>query len=1007
MGPRETNSKDSPASQADSGVFSIASSASPSKVDGVLNTDVRRPESPSRERINCLDSSAPLKPDVNQWKTSIALSTGTHGGIPEPRMLTTTSSSASASSFGFKGESSESGLPQGIQIPNNLSITRVMSQVSTSYTSNSATSPVMANSNKTMNIIANAPWMSNNVPMNSNVSHISPHFFASNLLDDVSKKKRGRPRKNNYDGFSSKIKGPKSKSDEDKDMYDFETEEDESKPVQPLRPRRQNAQPITYKDPDSDEDAKQRASQTQPLIQTTQGFRQVHDKALGLNQVDGFGHNPILQENSNEEGDNQDDTDKDEKNVSYTCSEIEETPKGGIKLKIKIKKSASPAPTDPEPPVKKPKTESYDEMQEFQKEEPSIMSTMSEMQRLASGMGRSSSIEDSRILKSPVKSPHPTINMNANSPHTMSRMLMKPGIPGGGEPKNQTPPHMSQNLHGPMRPNGSNNNPPPISNSPAAADETSRVPYPKVHNPYAMQNNFPSQSQGPHPNNPNNFEMQQNFPQGNFGDYTNYNLSYNNYMEQQQQQMSMFNRQQYEQHMSAFRPGMPQRSPAPGMPIKPGFIPPRMMDPRFSHHNQPTHMSEMEAMSRMSNMPRMPGMNNMDVSRMNPNMNPGMNPHPGMMGSMMPGMGSHMSAPGYPSNSMGGMGSMATNSIPSSLGHGPSIPSSPIMNSSVMNTMSGGVMPPSMSPGSMQSIMQPSRSPQSIPMNDRPLFQPNQYRMSSPQYQNQGHPNYNNSPTYPGTPNSQGYPRPPTPSYPKPPTPGGGYPQPPTPQNYGKPPTPQNSSIQNPLTPGSYQNPTTPGSYQNPTTPVSNQNPLTPVSHQNPLTPQPQDPPLQQITNPTLQNHQSNAMGPDSKCSLTQPVIQQNPLNSNNSFNLPKSDSVIQSASVPNIFKDGSKVTTPMLSPPSTVSTSSLRKIRRPSKSVTPGTVSPNQKNLSPNQSKECIKSEPDPLIEPKKEPECDSPPDIPIENERIQEPTSIKSEPSPKPILPKEEKPM
>ena len=64
--PRETNSKDSPASQADSGVFSIASSASPSKVDGVLNTDVRSPESPSRERINCLDSSAPLKPDVNQ-----------------------------------------------------------------------------------------------------------------------------------------------------------------------------------------------------------------------------------------------------------------------------------------------------------------------------------------------------------------------------------------------------------------------------------------------------------------------------------------------------------------------------------------------------------------------------------------------------------------------------------------------------------------------------------------------------------------------------------------------------------------------------------------------------------------------------------------------------------------------------------------------------------------------------------------------------------------------------
>merc|ERR1719318_2353090 len=319
-----------------------------------------------------------------------------------------------------------------------------------------------------------------------------------------------------------------------------------------------------------------------------------------------------------------------------------------------------------------------------------------------------------------------------------------------------------------------------------------------------------------------------------------------------------------------------------------------------------------------------------------------------------------------------------------------------------MNTMSGGVMPPSMSPGSMQSIMHPSRSPQSIPMNDRPLFQPNQYRMSSPQYQNQGHPNYNNSPTYPGTPNSQGYPRPPTPSYPKPPTPGGGYQQPPTPQNYGKPPTPQSSSIQNPLTPGSYQNPTTPVSYQNPTTPGSYQNPTTPVSNQNPLTPQPQDPP-QPITNPSLQSQQSNPTGPEKS---SQPVIQQTPLNANNSFNQPKSDSVIQPASVPNIFKDGSKITTPMLSPPSTVSTSSLRKIRRPSKSVTPGTVSPNQKNLSPNQSKECIKSEPDPLIEPKKEPDCDSPPDIPTENERIQEPTSIKSELSPKPSLPKEEKP-
>merc|ERR1719419_238790 len=411
----------------------------------------------------------------------------------------------------------------------------------------------------------------------------------------------------------------------------------------------------------------------------------------------------------------------------------------------------------------------------------------------------------------------------------------------------------------------------------------------------------------------------------------------------------------------------------------------------------------------MSNMPRMPGMNSMDVSRMNPNinpnmnpnMNPSMNPHAGMMGSMMPGMGGHMSASGYPNNSMG-MGNMVSNSISNSLGHGPSIPSSPIMNSSVMNTMSGGVIPPSMSPGSMQSIMQPSRSPQSIPMNDRPLFQQNQYRMSSPQYQNQGLPNYNNSPTYPGNTNSQGYPRPPTPSYPKPPTPGGGYTQPLTPQNYGKPPTPQSSSIQNPLTPGSYpnpttpvsyQNPTTPGSYQNPTTPVSNQNPLTPSAQQNPLTPQPQDPPSQPLPNQPLQSQQSNSGCQESKNSLT-PVIQQNPLNTNNSFNQPKSDSVIQSGSVPNIFKDGSKIPAPMLSPPSTAS--DLRKIRRPSKSVTPGTVSPNQKNLSPNQIKTEIKTELDPDI--KKEVPSIQSPFNPV--------AEIKQEVKAEPVVPKVERP-
>merc|ERR1719357_1421034 len=276
---------------------------------------------------------------------------------------------------------------------------------------------------------------------------------------------------------------------------------------------------------------------------------------------------------------------------------------------------------------------------------------------------------------------------------------------------------------------------------------------------------------------------------------------------------------------------------------------------------------------------------------------------------------------------------------------------------------SGLVRPPSISPALASA---PSRSPQT---DWTGAFPGGQYRTASPQY-SQAQAHFSNSPTYSST---------------------HGYSGPPTPVSYP-----------NPTTPVSFPNPTTPGSYQNPTTPVSNQNPLTPSAQQNPLTPQPQDPPSQPLPNQPLQSQQSNSGCQESKNSLT-PVIQQNPLNTNNSFNQPKSDSVIQSGSVPNIFKDGSKIPAPMLSPPSTAS--SLRKIRRPSKSVTPGTVSPNQKNLSPNQSKECIKSEPDPLIEPKKEPECDSPPEVPTENERIQEPTSIKPEQSPKPILPKEEK--
>merc|ERR1719474_343996 len=108
---------------------------------------------------------------------------------------------------------------------------------------------------------------------------------------DEKKKGRGRPRKT--DAFPGKMRGPKSK-DDDKDMYDFE--DDDSKTVQPLRPRRQNPTQPNYKDPDSDEDGKQRMQPQASMIHATQGFRQVQEKAMGMTQVDGFGHNPALQE---------------------------------------------------------------------------------------------------------------------------------------------------------------------------------------------------------------------------------------------------------------------------------------------------------------------------------------------------------------------------------------------------------------------------------------------------------------------------------------------------------------------------------------------------------------------------------------------------------------------------------------------------------------------------------------------------------------------------------------
>jgi len=320
---------------------------------------------------------------------------------------------------------------------------------------------------------------------------------------------------------------------------------------------------------------------------------------------------------------------------------------------------------------------------------------------------------------------------------------------------------------------------------------------------------------------------------------------------------------------------------------------------------------------------------------------------------------------------------------------------------------SGLVRPPSLSPALVSA---PSRSPQA---DWTGAFPAGQYRTASPQY-SQAQAHFSNSPTYSS---AHGYSGPPTPgTYQNPPsvgtqpplTPGGSYQNPTTPGSYPNPTTPVSYpssttpvsfpnpttpvSVPNPggpTTPVSYPNPTTPVSYPNPTTPGSYPNPSTPNSQHNPLTPQPQD------------------SGSASKLGTNNSVIQQNPLAASSTFSSPKNEPLDPpKSSIPNLFnKDSAKALTPMLSPPST--TSSLRKIRRPSKSVTPNQSSPpNQKMLSsPSQQ---VKSEGGEMISPlqvKREVDLDSPVVAPTSNENngaagSDNSTPVKSEqegPSPK----------
>jgi len=906
--PRETNSKDSPASQADSGVFSIASSASPSKVDGGINSDVRSPESP-RPIESTLG-----KQEHSQWKPSVPMNQGPTHSRTQLNMNMLKNSSLSGK------DSSGNGFPQGISLPENTSITRVL-PTTTNYSVNSSSLNKHLGPNP-----GGTTWINNQRPQMEN------NYF----IDENAKKKRGRPRKNGDPIFSGKFKNPKPKmSDDDKDLYDFEMEDDETKPMQPLRPRRQNAQPVTYKDPDSDEDAKGRQPQI-PLIQTTQGYKDIHEKALTLNTTN-YDSEPLHDGDQATEGppDGEEGEEKD-KNISYKCSRIEETPTGGIKLKIKIKKSASPGPVtqDPEPPLKKSKIDTTEEF------DPSMLSEigMNTLQNKPNQLEEEKHHQKSDPPQIPPVSA-PISSSTATKPSNL--ILMTPGLAGGMQPKNTTPPHTSHSSLPPVRPFGSNNNPP------SGVTSTEEIPkgptLPKVQNPYAIQKlNFPHT----HSSNQNNFEMQQNFSSGLYSDFPNYNMPYSGYMEHSPSQGYPNN--PFPQHMPAYRPGIRPTNPMMQRPQLGNYTQNRMMDPRFPPHQ--TSMSEADPMqvgvnSHMSGMPLGLGMASHG--------NPAMGRHPAMMAPMLPNLSNpNIPIGSYPNAPMNVPVGIGQKPMPPAMSTG--VPKGPMMNSPVMSPIPGhgGIIPRSMSPQAIgvperPLICPPSMSPQSIPGNERnQMFPSNQYRMSSPQYspahQGQPQPSFSHSPTYAAT---QGYPqhtnsntyKPPTPqSYSKPPTPQN-CPKPPTPQSYPKPPTPQN-----PTTPGSYPNPSTPGAYQNP---------ATPVSHQNPLTPQSYDP-----QTPLGSQHNSSIESP-----TTQPVIQQTPQAAPTSFIVPKTESVIQS---PVHF---TKITTPMLSPPST--TSSLRKIRRPSKSVTPGTVSPNQKTLSPNQSQPTVKIENDSVIVPKSEP--------------------------------------
>ncbi|CAB4055616.1 TRAPPC2 [Lepeophtheirus salmonis] len=156
--PRDASNKDSPASQADSGVFSIASSNSPSKGDVHSVADGTSPDSPNnRERLNYSDQV--FNRDL-QWKSS---SSGVHSSF-------SSSSSSGSDSCNLRNNSLA---PIAGPPPSNVSssspMTSCVDNIPVMTTSSSPSPMMMSNPSPASSILSNE---NNPSSMNQDPQHI-------------------------------------------------------------------------------------------------------------------------------------------------------------------------------------------------------------------------------------------------------------------------------------------------------------------------------------------------------------------------------------------------------------------------------------------------------------------------------------------------------------------------------------------------------------------------------------------------------------------------------------------------------------------------------------------------------------------------------------------------------------------------------------------------------------------------------------------------------------------